>query len=309
MRDFTEVSELAAKQGGVVSRAQLFERGYTRHSIQYGTDEGLLTRHQYRGVYRLASTAVDDDTHPWAALLWAGDGAVLSHLTAGWLWKLEGLGKKRPDVVHVSVPNATQHVAKKTVRLWRVRTLVPVKDFALLGGFPCTSLSRTLIDLAGVLDKKALEHAFDSAMRRSPDNLEALFDALRRLTNGRSRMGALIEVATRQELGPTHSWLENETRQAMRAAKIPTPLPQYEVRDEQKRFICRPDFAWPEVSVALFCDSWEHHGSQRKRFELDPVQRNKLQVAGWRPVVVTDQRLLTDRAGFIEELRAILGRR
>ena len=308
MHDFVEVSELASKQAGVVSRAQLLALGASMSALHRAVVRGLLVHHQYPGVYRLPSTTVVRATHLHAAILWAGDGAALSHLTAGWHWKLEGLGKKPPDVIDVSVVNATRTVPKSTVHVWRTRTLVPIKDFASLGGIPCTSLARTLIDLAGLLDRRALEHAYDSAMRRSPDNRSALFDAIKRLgTRGRHGINKLIEIAARDELGATHSWLENETRQVLRAANIPLPMPQLEVRDADGKFICRPDFAWPEAMVVLFADSWEHHG-KRGRFELDPVQRNKLMVNGWLPLAVTHQRLLTDERGFIDELRRALNR-
>jgi len=301
-----EISKLAAKQAGVVSRSQLFALGLTRHAIQYLLNRELLIRQQFRGVYRLPSTVVTRGTHLWAALLWGGEGAVLSHVTAGWVWKLEGLGRQPPDVIDISVPHETQIAPKKTVHAWRVRTMEHVKDWGIVHGFPCTNLSRTLIDLAAVLDEGELEHAYDSAMRRSRENRAALFSALRRLgATGRRGIDNLIEIAMRDELGPTQSWLEDETRQVMRAAGIRTPLPQYEIRDAQQRLICRPDFTWPEVEVALFCDSWEHHG-KRARFELDPVQRNRLIAIGWRPLVVTHRRLITDEAGFLQELRDTL---
>ncbi|MBL8954186.1 MAG: type IV toxin-antitoxin system AbiEi family antitoxin domain-containing protein [Myxococcaceae bacterium] len=308
MHDFVKVSQLAAKQAGVVSRAQLVARGVTPSALFRAHEQGLLVPHQHPGVYRLASAVVGRATHLHAALLWAGDGAVLSHVTAGWHWKLEGLGKKPPDVIDVSVLNTTRLVPKKNVHVWRTRTLVAIKDYAPLSGIPCTSLARTLIDLAAVLDKRALEHAYDSAVRRSAENRTALFDAIRRLgTRGRRGIQALIDIATREELGPTHSWLENETRQVMREAKIRLPLPQLEVRDRNDKFICRPDFVWPGQMVALFCDSWEHHGDKRARFELDPVQRNQLGLAGWLTLAVTHRRLLRDPNGFIGELKQALG--
>lgn len=309
MHDFVKVSSLASKQAGVVSRPQLFGLDVSHNSIQFALKSGVLVRHRFRGVYRLASTTVTRNTHLWAALLFAGESAVLSHVTAGWLWKLEGLGKKPPDLIDVSVPEARQLAMKKSLCAWRVRRLDLATDYGIVAGFPCTSLARTLIDLAAVLSPAALEHAFDSAVRRSEDNRTALFDALKRLgTRGRRGIASLVEIASRDELGATHSWLENETRQLLRREGLPTPLPQYEIDDERGNFICRPDFAWPEVRLALFCDSWKHHGP-RDAFEHDRTQRNQLELIDWHPIAVTHRRLIADEAGFVAELRRFLGRR
>ena len=306
MKAIIEMGRLAAKQAGIVSRQQLSALGIKLRAVDHAVETGVLIP-QHPGVYRLPSTLVSRDSHLWADVRWVGHGAVVSHLSAAWLWKLEGLGRKPPHVVDVSVRATRQRRDLPNVRVHRSRTLAPVKDFATLGGVPCTSLARTLIDLAGVLDPSALEHAFDSAVRRSAENRGALFEAMKRLgTRGRTGIGNLIEIASREELGCTQSWLENEVRQCLRKANIPLPMPQFAINDDLGRRIGIFDFAWPEREVVIVVDSWEHHGG-RDMFEKDRVQWTKLQAIGWRPIPVTYQRLLKDEAGFLRELRMVLG--
>jgi hypothetical protein len=306
MNNFHQVSQLAEKQGGLITRPQLTALGYLDGSISYAIDEGLLIR-QLKGIYRLKSTIVTRETHLWAALLWAGDGAVLSHHTAGWLWKLEGLGRKPPDVIELSVPIDRQLVSHKTIRAWRTRTLVHAKDWAKLGGLPVTSVARTLIDLAKTLSPKNLEHAYDSAVRRNRETAAAVFDAIKRLgTRGRRGVEELIEIASRNELGCTQSWLEDEVRIALRNANVRLPLPQFQINDDDGRQICISDFAWPEVCVVVAADSYEHHGLDRRGFEKDRLQLSKLSAIGWRVVPITYRRLVSDEAGFIRELKQAL---
>ena len=88
----------------------------------------------HRGVYRVAGVAPTPELRRWAALLWAGDGAALSHLTAGWLWKLEGLGRLEPELIDVAVPAARVLVANSGVRVHRLR--LAGKDLGRLAGFP-----------------------------------------------------------------------------------------------------------------------------------------------------------------------------
>jgi hypothetical protein len=57
-------------------------------------------------------------------LLWARSGAALSHLTAGRLWKLEGLGIAPPEEITVSVPATRVLDPIPKVRVYRTRSLV-----------------------------------------------------------------------------------------------------------------------------------------------------------------------------------------
>ncbi len=50
------------------------------------------------GVYRLTSVPISARQAAMAALLWAGDDAVVSHVTAGALWALDGLQAERVDL-------------------------------------------------------------------------------------------------------------------------------------------------------------------------------------------------------------------
>ncbi len=306
MHDFVKVAALASKQAGIVSRAQLLELGFTAEAARWLVTNGMLVRHAHRGVYRVASTTVTRETQLFAALVWAGEGAVLSHVTAAWLWKLEGVGRKPPAVIDVLVPMTRQLVANKVVRSWRTRALTRGTDFGTVSGFPCTSLARTLVDLASVLSPPELEHAFDSVVRRGEHNRTALFETIERLgRRGRAGIAELMTIANRKELGATQSWLEDEVRQALRRGGIRVPMPQLEIDDASGNFIGRFDFVWPEANLVLFVDSWEHH-SGRDAFEKDREQMAKLRACGWNVLPITQRRLHNDEAAFIAELRASL---
>src|SRR5205823_4941588 len=95
---------------------------------------GLLVRVQ-RGIVRLALAPRSRESRLWAALLWAGDGAVLSHDSAGRLWNLEGLPRELPAEIDVTVPLGNKASSLPAVRVHRTRVLTAVKDFATLSGF------------------------------------------------------------------------------------------------------------------------------------------------------------------------------
>jgi len=307
MHEFTKVSDVASRQAGVVSRQQLLALGFTREGVRWLRKSGLLLRHAHRGIYRVRSAGVTRETQLWAALLWAGDGAVLSHVTAAWLWKLEGVGRRPPQVIDVLVPMTCRLAANKTVCARRTRVLTYGRDFAQLNGLPCTSPTRTLVDLAAVLGPAELEHAFDSLVRRGEEHRIKLFETIERVgRKGRKGIDALITIASRDELGATQSWLEDEVRQVLRRNGIKVPMPQLVIDDASGNFIGRFDFVWPEVGLVLFVDSWDHHSS-RAAFEHDRRQQARLQGAGWRTLPITYRRLKSEEAQFIAELKSAIG--
>jgi len=53
-----------------------------------------------------------------------------------------------------------------------------------------------------------------------------------------------------------------------------------EIRDDGGRLLTVPDFAWPELKVAVYCDGYIHHGNPQT-LALDAKKRNALQLMNW----------------------------
>jgi very-short-patch-repair endonuclease len=62
-------------------------------------------------------------------------------------------------------------------------------------------------------------------------------------------------------------------------AGAPTPVPQYEVRDDNGRFLARVDLAYPQWRIALEYEG-DHH-RERAQFRRDIARLNALRQAGW----------------------------
>lgn len=93
--------EVAALQCGVVTTAQLLEAGLTRDVLRGRADRARWQR-LYRGVYAVFPGRPERPAQLWAAVLFAGPGAMLSHLTAA---EICGLLDKPAQSVHVTVPS------------------------------------------------------------------------------------------------------------------------------------------------------------------------------------------------------------
>ena len=134
-------------------------------------------------VYRHAATPESTVAMLWAAVLWTGGDGALSHTTAGALWRLDGV---RLGTIELVVP-LTRAPASPRIVVHRTSALRTV-DVRMIDGLPLTAPARTLLDLAGVLDDRALESAVVSALARglvTPSDLSALLAA-----SGPGRAGA-----------------------------------------------------------------------------------------------------------------------
>ncbi|MEP6954114.1 MAG: type IV toxin-antitoxin system AbiEi family antitoxin domain-containing protein [Solirubrobacteraceae bacterium] len=175
---------MAARQGGVVSRAQLIEAGLRAGGILRRVRAGRL-HPVHPGVYAVGHRALGQTGREWAAVLAAGPGAALSHRSAG-----ARLGI-RPWSGRVELTVPRRHRPIDGVRLHRTRSLHPDDITLDEDGLPCTSWARTIVDLAELLSVHDLTRVLErSAVQRCYDG-RALAAAMTR-ANGRRGLRTLL---------------------------------------------------------------------------------------------------------------------
>src|SRR5215831_5046639 len=82
------VHDVIARQFGLITRADAAEFGINSAAIT----RRIASREWARalpGVYRATAADVTERQRALAAVLWAGDGALVSHSTAARLWEFE----------------------------------------------------------------------------------------------------------------------------------------------------------------------------------------------------------------------------
>ena len=111
------LAEVAARQWGVVSVAQLAEMGIGRAVVSRWAEERRLHR-IYPRVYAVGHPALGLEGRLAAALFYAGSGAALCGVTAGsWM----GLLGAQPRRVHVAIPGRRRSL--RDVRVHEQRSL------------------------------------------------------------------------------------------------------------------------------------------------------------------------------------------
>lgn len=296
------VAAVMRRQFGVISKAQARSQGLTEGAIRT-----RLRRAEwvpiFNGVYR--STAVHDgwSQRATAALLLAGPGAALSHSAAGYLLALESFRDREPQVIEITVPRGRRLRLPGVVAHDALHWLPSFTS----RGLRVTSLARTFVDLAGVLDEERLEFALDSAYvrcKRLGDWLDSYLATLE--PRGHPGIATLSKLVRLRRDGSTESALEVKTWRALRRGGLDDSRRQYVIKDAQHRNVMRADFAWPAHRIALHTDSTVWH-SQQERMTRDAEQRNALQSLGWFSMVVTYSLLKTD--AWLDLLRAQLTQR
>ena len=76
-------ARVAGRQWGVIGRDQLRSSGMSAPAIVRWRSTGRLTE-RHPGVYAFGHDSIPVEGRLVAALLYAGEGAVLSHRTAAW---------------------------------------------------------------------------------------------------------------------------------------------------------------------------------------------------------------------------------
>lgn len=148
------VTRVAGRQHGLVTRAQIVDAGVSTRAIDGLIGAGWLQR-VHTGVYAVGAPRFDDPARWMAATL--ATGGVLSHRSAAEAWQLV---PSRGGPVHVT--SATRGGRRRpgiTVHGQPLRD----DEITRRHGVRCTSLVRTLIDLAGSADRRTLARAFEQA--------------------------------------------------------------------------------------------------------------------------------------------------
>jgi very-short-patch-repair endonuclease len=246
----TRVAALAARQWGVVDLADLQACGLTQQAVAKRVAAGRL-HPLYRGVYVVGHPTVSLRGRCLAAIKACGDGAVISHFAAAFLWGILDPFECLPDI---TAPTRRSHAGINTHVSRRI-------DATTLHGIPVTTPLQTLIHLSAVLPYKALRRAVNEALNRRLITPEQLVTSHHR---GAKKLRRILATAA-----PTRSENENLVLHLLDQAGISKPLVNPRIDGTTKI----PDFLWPEHGLILEADSWRYHEHALARADDRTKQR------------------------------------
>ena len=266
---------IAARQLGLITRKQSEEAGATKAMIEHRL-RSLRWQPVHRGVFRVNGAPRSFEQEALAACLAAGEGAVVSHLSATAIW---GLTERPKSPIEVSVP-APRRCRARGFTVHHVK--LSSKDVTIRGVIPITSPFRSLVDLAGVVKKTVIfECAFDDALRKGLLSVPKLIRQLEDLEGSTVPGIALFRRTFESRIGSGIPMSELETYfvNLLNRYGLPQPLRQHRITHDAN-LLGIVDFLYPDKKIVIECDGRAFH-SIPSDFERDIHRGNDLLVAGW----------------------------
>jgi Protein of unknown function (DUF559) len=265
--DKERVRALASQQHGRVSWAQLRHLGVPKTTPEHWIADSYLTRVLPR-VYAVGHVATSYTANLWAAVLYAGPGAMLSH-TTGTSWR--GLIDGTPRIIEVSTPRDIDSLPG--IRVYARRRGL---DRQVYKGLPVTSVPQLMLDLAATAEFRLVRNALSRL-----DYLHILdVDALDAVC-GRGKLGSkALQEALRihqPRLAYVNGRLEENFLTWCERQRLPLPRVNVWVHD------VLVDAYWAESNLVVELDGGPGHSS-RAQIHRDRSNEMTLRAHGVRVV-------------------------
>ena len=231
-----------------------------------------------------------------AAVLAGGSGAVLSHRTAAMNWQLIGRRPSPPSITTPSKgrrrPGITHHTAQ-----------LPADEITTHDEIPTTTVARTLLDLAAILDRHRLERALAEAEYRRYADSPSLGELLVRHPGrrGTATLRAIL-ASGNVSLGVTNSPLEERFLRFLDGRGLERPDLNVAIRIGGT--VIYADCLWRSARIAAELDGRAAH-RRNLTFESDRLRDRRLTTIGLRPIRITSRQLEADPGAVEADLRAI----
>ena len=263
------VAALAARQGGVVSRRQLYAADVTRGEIRHEVRIGRWQRVGDQAVC-LHNGEVSELGHCWAAVFQGGPRA---HLDGEAALVASGLKRYALDTVRVSVPRGARvrrnrrYVIRQT-RRWSA------SDVAV-GGVPRTRVPVAAVRAAlwAKTDKQAA-YLLALVVQQGLASPEQLGAELLRIKRDRRRL--LLHAIVNDLLDGARSLGEIDFVAECRRRGLPLPERQVLRRDGRGRYYL--DIHWPDHRLVVEIDGIHHAWAEN--VVGDALRQNSLSLAG-----------------------------
>jgi putative AbiEi antitoxin of type IV toxin-antitoxin system/uncharacterized protein DUF559 len=286
------LADVAARQHGVVTTAQLVASGLSHPAITRRVAAGELHRLGL-GVYAVGHVALSREGRWLAAVLGGGERAGLARLAAAKLWEASRFAVPVIDVV---VPR--QRRDRPGVRFHRANDL-DGRDLTSHRGIPVTTMHRTLVDLADVLTPHQLANVMHEAAFRGRLVVPAIRDALARVL-GRPRLWVVQRALELHASGSAGTRSGAEDAFLAVVAELPEPLVNVSFEGFER------DFRWPESALVVEIDGPAHG---RPHTRLDDAGRDRtLRDAGYRVLRFSDQEVQRRPREVMSAVAGVVGR-
>jgi len=302
------IHQVASSQYGLITSAQLAEMGVPRSTVARRTRPGGMWNRVLPGVHLIQGGMPDQLQRERAALMYAGEGAMLTGVTAlGHLvpraLPLRPLPEDNfvTERVHVLVPHERRRSSVAFADIERSRFVPGPDEVVRINGMVCSPVARAICDYARRMTSGTDVGALVIAgVRLGAVSAAELEDELKRAPRrGTAHLRDAIESVTAGVWSP---W-EGELRDLIRDMGLPEPLWNARLLGPHREFIAIPDAWFDDVALALEVDSREHHADEEGwRRTLD--RQARYAAAGVLCLPLTPRQIRDEREAVMLRIRA-----
>jgi hypothetical protein len=258
------VGTRADSQFGRIHARQLSALGIGPATVSRWTHDGYLLPADFPGVYAVGHRAPSVEGDLSAAVLYAGEGAALSHGTALWWY---GILDRRPFKIDVSAPGRVK--PRKGITIHARRTFERVWH----NGVPVTSVAQALLDFAATAPLDRVRYAVAQAEYHELLDSVPVESVLGRGKPGSAKLRRALERHLPQ-LARTRSELERVFLPLLERGGLPIP----EINVTVSGVLV--DAVWRGARVVVELDG---HRGHRTRAQIEKDRKNdlRLRAAGY----------------------------
>lgn len=253
-------------QAGVVRYDQARDHGFSERQIGFRVKSGKW-RPIHRSVYATFTGKLSREARLWAAVLWAGKGAMISHETAA---ELHELADRQKWTIHITVPSNRRPLGKPMLGVVIHRSRQSRCDGVAPWKLPRTQIEDTVLDLAAAARTAADAYTWVSrAIANNKASAEGLQRALKRRTRFPGREWLCDALADAAD--GAHYLLElRYTRDVERAHGLPEG--ERQVRRVINGETHRKDTLYEQYRICVELDGFTYHrGRQHQDRHRDNV--------------------------------------
>ena len=250
-------------------------------------------------MWRVTAVPICWEQRPKAVVLWGGAGTVASHLTSAYLLDLL---PRRAGPIEIT----SDHSLAPRPGIKIHRCALGAAEVVQVRGIPCTSVSRTLVDLCHTETIETAEKALDAALRTEKVTHTQLCEfverAAARSVRGSATLRPLLAVRGDDE-AMSESDAESAFARVIRKGGL--PLGQRQAPREGVRN-GRIDFFYPEHNLFIEIDSRKWHSARREK-KRDKRYDNEINISGRRVLRLTWEDLEHDEEYVLDVVGRALG--
>lgn len=295
--DTGKLEHLRGSQHQVITRAQADACGIPASTIDNWIRRGRQWQVLLPGVYLTVTGTPTQDQREMAALLYAGEGSVI---TGSCAVRRHGLTCPGGNTIDVLVEAKVRRKSTDFVQLIRTKRM---PEFKTVSSVRFASAARAVADAAR--DMRTFDDVRTVVYGAVQNRACTAKELVEELCNGPTQRCSPLRSVLNELATGIRSRAENDLRLLIKRGKLPDPIFNAKLYTLDGEFIAMTDAWWDEAGVAAEVDSRAYH-TDHKAQEKDRDRHDRLVACGVFPLHFSPHRIKSDGKTVLDQIAAAI---